>query len=263
MGSTKDTIIEESIASSHNPKSRILIVGLFVLLIGLLLAMALSGLALYNSLHGAAGKGVDLATQVQLACQHPKKSDQLKNLCHKADQVVDNSPVAPSSPGPSGAQGEQGPGPSDYQVSQAVAAFCATNGCTGPGPSATQVAQAVTLYCDQNGQCRGPVGGDGSPGSPGATGAPGENATGAPGPQGPPPTDDQIQSAVATYCDNHDNCQGPKGDDGKPGVVAVDSSACDPQDGQVVASVDATYDADTQKIVLACTYANAVTLPGN
>jgi hypothetical protein len=112
----------------------------------------------------------------------------------------------------------------------------------------------VALYCDNRGQCKGPIG---------ETGLPGKDATGAPGQQGPPPTADQIADAVTSYCDDHGNCSGPKGDPGKPGVVSVDSAACDPQDGQVIASVNAQYDADAQKIVLVCTYANTVTLPGN
>lgn len=135
------------------------------------------------------------------------------------DPVVD---LEPSEDGPRpvevpGPQGEPGPGPSDAQVSLAVARYCTVNNCvgpSGPAPSAVQVAAAVAAYCDDRGQCQG---------APGPTGAAGESIT---GPQGPGPTGEQIAAAVASYCAEHDGCAGPAGPQGEPGVEGGDGPAC-------------------------------------
>lgn len=265
--STKSEIVDDAVATSHSTRGRRLLGILTAVLVIGMLATGLSGYALYKSLHSSATAGVDLAQQVKQACkQKGSQTSQIKRLCNDASNVIEGAPVEP---GPPGATGAPGPGPTNSQVSLAVANFCASGNCQGPGPSPAQVAQAVALYCNQRGQCQGPAGPQGKPGqnatgAPGATGAagsPGADST-VPGPQGPGPTDQQIADAVNNYCTNHGNCQGPQGPQGDTGVVAVNSDACAPQDGQVIASVSATYDADARRITLSCTYANAVIVPG-
>lgn len=283
MSRTKDNIIEESITSSHNTKSRALLVFLTLMVAVGVIAMALSALALYRSLHSSAQTGADLAAQVKQAClQKGHQTPQIRRLCNNAEEVIQDSPlesVSPS-PGPAGDVGDQGPGPSNAQVALAVANFCSGNNCDGPGPSATQVAQAVTLFCNANGECRGPEGAPGAPGqnatgAPGPSGVPGADATGAPGapgaagpdgPQGPPPTDQQVADAVNNFCSTRNNCQGPEGPQGPqgpPGVVdVVTDASCNPGLGLVIDSVNASYDQGTQTITLTCTSVGAV-LPGN
>lgn len=129
-------------------------------------------------------------------------------------------------PGPiglTGLPGKRGPGPNAAQVSQAVASYCASGVCAGHGPTASQVASAVNTYCNARGQCQGSAGRPGRDGAPGVRGPPGAAATGPQGPAGPGPSDAQVQSAVADYCNAHGNCQGPKGDTGPPGRDGQDA----------------------------------------
>lgn len=111
--------------------------------------------------------------------------------------------------------------PSQASVELAVAAYCQRTAC-GTGPTAAQVAQAVATYCTVNGHCRGPAGPSGSSvtGPPGQSGPSGSTVTGPPGPagnDGQNATSDQVAQAVASYCADHDQCQGPPGHDGADG----------------------------------------------
>lgn len=108
-----------------------------------------------------------------------------------------------------------GPAPSipTSQIEAAVAAYCGTS-CR---PSPAQVAQALATYCTANGHCRGPAGPAGPSGSS-VTGPPGAaGATGPAGEPGQPPTAQQISDGVASYCDGHNQCQGPQGSIGPTG----------------------------------------------
>lgn len=118
--------------------------------------------------------------------------------------------------GETGAQGEQGPGPSPAQVKNAVADYCdAHSGCKG-GPTKAQVAAAVITYCTAKDDCQGPAGEDGTD----ATGEPGQSGkSGSPGASGEPgraPTADEISAAVAAFCADG-ACRGPAGPAGSKG----------------------------------------------
>lgn len=178
-----------------------------------------------SAVGSVASQGKVLAKDVTKECQSAKFRNDNPTLCVQASVLATATPSA--IPGP---QGPTGPGPSQQQVEQAVASYCALLTC-GTGPTAPQVAQAVATYCNVHGQCRGPVGDTGAPGSAGATGPVG--STGPPGSQGDQgdpgqnATADQIADAVATYCTAHSNCagsngaNGASGDPGKPGEPPV------------------------------------------
>lgn len=93
----------------------------------------------------------------------------------------------------SGAQGPQGPGPSDAQVAAAVSAYLQAHPV--PGVSSQQVATAVDAYFA-------------------ASPAPS-------GPQGPGPSQQQIADAVASYMAANPAPSGPAGPVGSPGVGAT------------------------------------------
>jgi hypothetical protein len=105
-------------------------------------------------------------------------------------------------------------GPSNLQVSAAVAVYCAQHSGCASGPTAAQVAQAVATYCTSNGQCKGTVGKPGATGSAGTSGAPGRDGQNA--------TPDQVAAAVVSYCSTKDNCQGPAGVSGAAGAAGSD-----------------------------------------
>lgn len=90
---------------------------------------------------------------------------------------------APGPAGAAGANGETGPGPSDEQLADAVAAYCAQTDTCRAGPTPGQIRAAVAAYCaDQpSGTCVGDPGPQGEPGAVGETGPEGPQ-----GPQGPP-----------------------------------------------------------------------------
>lgn len=180
--------------------------------------------------------GINLAQQLDKACDDPALRAKYPVLCDRAKQVAAASPGAagaqglPGPPGPSGANGRP---PTTAEINQAVTLYCAAHaGCAGT-PSQAQVLAAVTAYCAGD-RCRGPQGSQGATGSPGAavTGPPGPSgASGGPGPSGPPgatvtgpagppgpgPTVQQIADAVAAWCSAHGGCAGPAGPSGEAG----------------------------------------------
>ena len=87
-------------------------------------------------------------------------------------------------PGPPGARGADGRPPTQAEIADAVAAYCASGACKPPGVSRDDVLAAVTSYCAER-TCRGPAGSDGKDGKDGANGA--QGAQGSPGADGAPP----------------------------------------------------------------------------
>lgn len=110
--------------------------------------------------------------------------------------------------GVAGAQGIQGPGPSDSQVASAVAAYLAAHPV--PGVSASQVAAAVSVYLAASPPPSGPA--------------------------GPGPSDQQVASAVASYLQANPPPSGPPGADGKDGANGS------PPAGWVFEAAGVTYD---------------------
>lgn len=92
--------------------------------------------------------------------------------------------------GVAGAQGIQGPGPSDAQVASAVAAYLAAHPV--PGVSPAQISAAVTAYLVASPPPSGPA--------------------------GPGPSDQQVANAVAAYLQANPPPSGPPGADGKDGA---------------------------------------------
>jgi hypothetical protein len=144
----------------------------------------------------------------------------------KPEATPEPFPGPPGEPGQRGPMGPSGPAPSAAEIQSAVAVYCASGRCDGRDPTATQVAAAVATYCDGRGECRGPAGSDGQDGADGRNGedgAPGaDGRDGADGSDAPPPSQAQVDQAVATYCDARGGCRGPKGDRGEPGTDGRD-----------------------------------------
>lgn len=146
------------------------------------------------------------------------------------DQDPDR-PLATPTPGPRGErgqQGERGPGPTDEQVSAAVASYFHHHNAVepatiaayvanylhkhpptrGPGPTPEQVSSAVMSYLTDH------------PPSPGPAGSPG--TTGDQGPRGPGPTPEQVAKAVADYLRAHPVPVCPDGTEAQAHQVVVD-----------------------------------------
>lgn len=170
-----------------------------------------------SAVGSVANQGKALASNVTDECQSAVFRHANPALCVQASVLATATPVV--IPGP---QGPQGPGPSQSQIEQAVASYCALVTC-GTGPTAPQVAQAVATYCNSHGQCvglsgsTGPVGPTGSTGPVGNPGAAGQNATA-----------DQIADAVTTYCGAHNNCAGKDGSDGPAGASGASGQSGQP-----------------------------------
>lgn len=145
-----------------------------------------------------------------------------------AEDVVEALPGEQGEPGEAGAPGIAGPpGPPGPPGDTGPKGAPGDRGPPGPeGPS-------------------GPAGGPGETGSTGAEGPPGETGqqgdTGATGATGA--TGDTGPAGPA----------GPEGPRGPSGVVEVRSVGCAPSEGEVIASVDLTYDPDTQTVTVTCT----------
>jgi hypothetical protein len=136
--------------------------------------------------------------------------------------------------GPEGPQGPPGRTPTDAEIRQLILDVCNGN-CVGapgtpgvPGPPGESIT-GPPGPAGENG-ADGTDGSDGAPGSPGEPGVQGPagpqgepgptgpaGADGAPGADAPAPTQDQINAAIAAYCDAHNQCQGPQGPPGPQG----------------------------------------------
>lgn len=176
-----------------------------------------SAVASASAVGSVANQGKALASNVTDECQSAVFRRANPALCVQASVLVTATPVV--IPGP---QGPQGPGPSQQQIEQAVASYCALITCV-TGPTAPQVAQAVATYCNVHGQCAGPPGSPGTSGSAGPTGS-----TGLPGNPGQNATADQIADAVTTYCAAHNNCIGKDGEAGPTGSAGPPGSSGQP-----------------------------------
>lgn len=263
--STDEQIVEESVHDSKSSRGRKALLALLVLGLLAMFTGGIAGWIAYTSVQDQAKQATSLAEQVQDACQDNVPDEQaLKELCEQANDVVRDAPEAATptrgEKGEPGQPGEPGRPPTDAEVADAVARYCAANRCRGSdGRNATpsQVAQAVATYCDSRGECSGPQ-----------------------GDRGPGPTGEQVATAVAVYCGARNECQGPQGEQGPPGpqgeqgppgpagqdgqtgVVDVNSN-CDAPDGQVIDQVNAAYDGGTRTITLTCTFKpDAGTIPG-
>jgi hypothetical protein len=149
-----------------------------------------------------------------------------QQLIRAGEEPVE-APVAgePGTPGVPGEPGADGRPPTASEIREAVAAYCEPTNCRGPegrGVTPSQVAAAVAAFCNARGECRGRAGASGVNGRNGVDGA-----DGGPGPQGPPPTDAQVDAAVAAFCAGG-RCVGATGPAGPPGQPGAPGPACPP-----------------------------------
>lgn len=205
----------DAVKQSKDPKTRRILT--LVVVLWVLTLIAALGLA-WRAYFQEKEKSQTLAEQISAACDNGhfgpglSKEDESK-LCSNAEKVIQNDPV--SQVGPQGPPGPQGP-----------------QGVEGPpGPRGPQGPDGISGENGRPGKngVNGANGVDGNDGSPGAQGPQGpQGETGPAGPQGD---------------------QGPQGPQGPPGVTDVNTVNCD---GPIVSSLTATYDADTQTIVITC-----------
>lgn len=277
METYEEEIVREASSVKDTRKRHILwIIGLVFVVS--LLGGGIAALFTYSTLKGAAEDGTVLAQQIQKECEKPGITDpDLAQFCPKADEVVEKAPEtvkAEQIPGPegpagdTGAQGETGatgPAPSRAQVQSAVRRFCLDTGrCDGQrGNNATpaQVAIAVSSYCNSRGECRGEQGENGNDGADGLNGR-----------DAPPVTQAQLIQAVEAFCADG-NCRGPAGADGTdgddgntgpqgPSGIAQVTDLCEAAPtGQVIDDVISSYDANTQAVVIDCTYRDISPIP--
>lgn len=145
----------------------------------------------------------------------PLAADRLGDLCEEAATVAETpEAVITPSPGPTGPKGERGPSPTSAEIRDAVRTVFAA----APDIPEAAVQGAVVDYLREN---------------PPARGADGRG-----------PTPDELEVAVATFCDG-DACRGEPGVDGTPGSDGADGSVGPPaSDEQIAAAVAAFCDDD-------------------
>lgn len=172
----------------------------------------------------AAGQAQSLAEQIRAACS---SGDLAGPVCEQAERVA-TTPVPPA-PGPTGPEGQPGPGPSVDQIQAAVAVYLlahpppagraptpaevaaavasfltANPPAPGRAPTAEEIASAVATYFDRNPPPAGEPGRNGRDGEPGRA-----------------PTAAEIRAAVDQYLAENpppSGEQGPEGPAGPPGV---------------------------------------------
>lgn len=206
----------------------------------------------------AAGLGVaSLTGQQRQAATAAQLLEQQIHRLGVTPVVQAPEPIA----GPAGVQGEQGvqgPGPTQQQIDAAVAEYFAAHppGATpamvavqvaayltahppkpGPAPTPAQIATAASDYITAHASDF-----QGQPGQPGQNGQDGHSAT-----------DAQVTAAVSAYCDAHNQCQGPTGQQGPPPAAWTWT---DPGSGQ-----DMTCTRDTDSPDTAPTYTCAADSP--
>lgn len=177
------------------PSGRVLPPWVWVLLTGLILAGGAGGVTVLGT--QAQGTATDLADQVAEACRLGQViGPDGRNLCDRAEEVRQDSPLTPGTPGTDGEDGQPGtPG--------------------GPGTPGTPGTDGTNGQDGAEGQPGGP-GNDGADGEPGT---PGADATGTPGAPGTNGTD------------GSPGANGTNGQDGAPGapgrgIVSTEPDGC-------------------------------------
>jgi len=160
---------------------------------GVSLLVALLALVVFLLLVvGRAGARID--SQARALSALAEGDDQLRTQVLRLGGTPNVPPpqvIISGVPGAVGEQGQQGPGPSQQQIADAVAAYLTLHPVPGASPS--QVAAAVAAYLVA------------SPPPP--------------GPQGPGPSGQQIADAVASYMAANPAPSGPAGKDGSNGAA--------------------------------------------
>lgn len=168
----------------------------------------------------------DQATTLDVLCAtDPDVAARIPADCREAQRIRQNVVLPATAPGPSQAQVQDwvddwldahppkdGKNATPEMVARAVAEHMAGNG-------QDQIVKVAQAYLAANAErFRGPAGADGQDGQPGA------NAS-----------DDQVATAVATFCAEHGQCQGPQGETGgrgPQGQGVIDAQPIRNGDGQ-------------------------------
>lgn len=177
-----------------------------VALIALVLALAAAAGVTWDwrqRAESAERAAVSFAQQVQEACAEGGLPVDGRDLCPRADEIVED-PAAPPVP-EDGEDGRDAPPPTDEQVQGAVEALCSRTTCAVP-PTMAQVVRAVTTLL-ASGEYDGEDGEDGQDALP------------------PDPAELQAMAAQAVlgYCDAGPQCDA--GEDGSDGPTVEEVQA--------------------------------------
>lgn len=223
MNADEKTIVTQAKVQARDPKWRlrnwVLAVALAVSVIGLV----------WGAYSNHVAKNAAVQAQSEAALAGRMLAAQLQQ--HGLTPVV--QPPAPITPVP-GPRGLTGPGPTQRQIDDAVAAYCSTHNQCGATPA--MVAVQVASYLTANPPKPGPPPTQAQIATAASTyiaahaadfqGKPGQNGT-----NGQDATDAQVQAAVAGYCDAHSDCAGADGKQGAQGVSMTDLQFTRDQNG--------------------------------
>lgn len=188
---TQKDLVSEAVAESKMPRTRKLLLILGVLCLILMILTGVFAWKAYVPVREQAQSGTSLAKQVQDACKaNATNTDDLKDLCNRADKVVDEAPPAVTQ-GKTGDTGAAGPigfpgltGPQGEPGIQGEPGRNGTNGTDGVNGKNGLIGAAGK---DGPPGPAGPAGQDGKDGVQGAPGEKGEKGErGEAGAQGPP-----------------------------------------------------------------------------
>jgi hypothetical protein len=192
------------------------------------LFVGFAGVLVIGLIAGGIGLGIVTVAQRAAASAAQQLSQQVTDLGGTPVVQAPAPIVGPAgTPGQPGQNGKPGPGATQQQVDNAVFGYFAVH---PPGATPAMVAVKVAAYLTAHPPKQGPPptpamiataasdyiaahAGDfqGAAGTNGSDGQPGQNVT-----------DDQVIAAVSAYCDAHNQCAGPKGDQGVQGVSFTD-----------------------------------------
>lgn len=217
MKSTHDPIDEikrEASAKGKDSRTRRILTAILILWLTTLIALIGVG---WNAYFGEKERAQTLAQQIAAACETGSFGPGLTtteedDLCDTAEQVIEEDVIPGFIQGPEGPSGPQGI----------------------PGLQGPQGPEGDRGEFGRNGDAgpRGPPGTEGGSGTAGLTGDTGEQ-----GPAGPPGPQGELGP------------MGPEGPRGVAGVISVSTVNCE---GPPILSISASYDPETQSIVITC-----------
>lgn len=151
-------------------------------------------------------------------------ASQAQQLAQQVRSMGGTPVVTPATPGPQGPVGATGPGPTQAQIDDAVAAYLAAHPPDAGKPATpAMVATAVAEYLTANPPTPGrpPTAQEIATAAADYISAHSAQFTGPTGAAGKDATDAQVVAAVDAYCTAHDKCAGPAGATGKTGATGA------------------------------------------
>jgi Collagen triple helix repeat (20 copies) len=182
---SKRQIVKHSVETAKHENRTNRLVTRILVIVCIILAIALVGTLFwgYTQQRSQAARGTSLAQEVALACSDSSKiTDDIRDLCAKANRVVDQAPSSIVGPqGPQGPRGKEGPpGPEGPIGPQGFIGPMGLPGVSGKpgakGKDGTDGSQGPAGPAGATGDT-GPMGPTGETGPPGTPGEPGKDGT--------------------------------------------------------------------------------------